>query len=47
VRKVRSAVQSSTEKGYSKTMKNAAADILGALVTVASTAFVAWWMMAA
>jgi len=28
-------------------MKNAAADILGAIVTVATTAFAAWWMMAA
>jgi len=28
-------------------MKNATADILGAFVTIASTAFVAWWMMAA
>jgi hypothetical protein len=40
-------VQSSLQIRYTKTMKNAAADILGALVTVASTAFVAWWMMAA
>ena len=41
------AVQSSTGKGYTRTMKNAAADILGAIITVASTAFAAWWMMAA
>jgi hypothetical protein len=40
-------VQSSTGKGYTGTMKNAAADILGAIVTVATTAFAAWWMMAA
>ena len=43
----RDRVQSSTSKGYTGTMKNAAADILGAIVTVASTAFAAWWMMAA
>jgi hypothetical protein len=32
---------------YTRTMKNATADILGALVVVTSTAFAAWWMMAA